>query len=367
MRTLSRRLCFFALMGLSQTGCENGSTTTPATSKDTSGSTTEMAVGTVGGAVVSTSGNSLAWDNSPKKIFSSELMNALAPVSDAVAGFGGCPTSSNRFSGTCQVLNHSMVLGFPARGCVYGEDGPIWIGGTVLTTGLQDSSPACGTYPILNGTTIQSLTRTYLGNLSNNPTARTTASGSTTVIIDTSSPSTSSFVNASDEVNRTPGTIGWQYSVNAGGGYQRNFVSPSSQNLLISSRVVEFSGSTFQGTVLYDHTLSTTDPSGSATPMNLIIVGAGSNQTQLLNGTLYLQHNLMKMTAKAVFNNTLHVKNCCFPVSGSVATSFTGGANDGLTETMTFSQDTCTLATLGQVQLTDINGNTFQKTLKHCL
>ena len=128
-------------------------------------------------------------------------------------------------------------------------------------------------------------------------------------------------------------------------------------SLSIGIRLVEYAGATASGTAVFDHTLSTYDSSGTNHALT-VTIASGRTTTHTVSGNLYLQHNLMKMTATAAFSSVVHTVGggCCFPTSGSVTTTFSGGVNDGLSETMTFSSATCTAATLGEVAFTNING-----------
>lgn len=352
-----------AALAAAASGCGQSSSS----GMDGSGTTTAVAVETVGGAVSSTSGDTISalTPKHPDTLLA-RLLGIASPISTALASaFGQCPTAEAPHSGTCSVTGNSMTLAFPAGGCTYsGGTGPIWSGGTVLTT--ESGIPSCGTYPILDGTTFTSITRTYTGNLLSSPTARTNEAGTNTVAIDTSAPSGTVFSSATSK-SPVSGTIGWQYSIPSGGGYERSYVSGSTHNLTISVRLVDYDGSSTSGKVRYDHTLSTTDSSDSSTPLDITISGSGSSETQTVNGTLHVQHNLMKMTGSAEFNDVVHEKGCCYPISGTVTTTFSGGPNDGKHESMTFSDATCELGTLGQVEFTDINGNVSTKTLTQCM
>jgi hypothetical protein len=52
---------------------------------------------------------------------------------------------------------------------------------------------------------------------------------------------------------------------------------------------------------------------------------------------------------------------CCFPTTGSVSTTFSGGALAGKTEPLVFS-NVC-----GEATLTTVSGRTVPITLLHCL
>lgn len=135
---------------------------------------------------------------------------------------------------------------------------------------------------------------------------------------------------------------------------------------------MEYVGNTAIGKAAFDHTLSTYDSSGTNNPLTVAITSSGgTNNIHTVSGKLFMQHNLASMTATATFSGVLHTiggsSACCFPTSGTIVTSFTGGLNVGLQETMTFTSATCASSTPGLVQFIDVNGNSSTKTLTHCL
>lgn len=354
-----------SMLVIAVSGCGSSATNPNA---DVSGTTTQLAAQTVGGAVSSTNSDTIALNDSERNTMYAKILREITPISDAFASFGVCPTIKDGATqgGTCTLSGDSITLGFQSGGCTYsGGTGPIWVGGTEVTVASPPAGFQCnGTFPQLSLSN-QSVTRTYLGNLDASPTSVTGALGQHTVVVDTSAPAATTFESATT-ASPTSGTIGFDYSIPAGGGYDRSYVSASNHNLNIAVRLVGYSGSAPGGAVQFDHTLSTTDSSGSTTPLNVQLNGSGSNLTQEVNGTLYLQHNLMKMTATAQFDKVVHGVTCCYPVSGTITTSFSGGVNNGLSESMTFSAATCELGTMGQATFTDVNGNVSTKTLDRC-
>lgn len=109
-------------------------------------------------------------------------------------------------------------------------------------------------------------------------------------------------------------------------------------------------------TTLWDHTVTTE----ASAP--LIISGLGASKV-VSSGTLVVQHNLAKFTSRTKVTSPLNytLANCCFPTSGEVTTTFTGGKNDSQSETLTFSSE------CGEATLTQLNGTKTELTLQHCL
>jgi hypothetical protein len=110
------------------------------------------------------------------------------------------------------------------------------------------------------------------------------------------------------------------------------------------------------GAVNWNHTVST-DPSNP-----LVFVGTGSSKV-LNSGTIILQHNLAKYTSTSVVSSPLVFSNanCCFPTSGSLTATFSGGPYDGKTETIEYSSD------CGEATLVNSAGVTSSITLSDCL
>jgi hypothetical protein len=100
---------------------------------------------------------------------------------------------------------------------------------------------------------------------------------------------------------------------------------------------------------LWDHTVST-----GAGGLTL----SGASGSRVVNGAVTVQHNLIKYTATATFNNVgWGEAGCCFPTTGSVTTTFSGGKS----ESLSFS------SICGEATLTTVNGKTVPITLQHCL
>lgn len=129
-----------------------------------------------------------------------------------------------------------------------------------------------------------------------------------------------------------------------------------------ASRSLVINGSHLTGTVtlaggtankFWDHTVSTTST-------GLVIIGTGTSRS--VSGTVIVQHNLAKFVSTTTFTSVVYGDStCCFPTSGSISTVFTGGPNDGKTESLAFS------ASCGEATLTDSTGAQNSYTLTHCI
>lgn len=100
------------------------------------------------------------------------------------------------------------------------------------------------------------------------------------------------------------------------------------------------------GTIIYDHSYNTSTA--------FAITGSGASK-EISAGTIVLQHNLAQFVAtSAVATPLTFMSGCCFPVGGTMTTTFSSGKTG--TETLTFGP-TCGTAS--------VNGNTIA--LTHCM
>ena len=304
-------------------------------------SVSEVASSVVAGAVNSTSSNgTVALNEAPlKPSFLKQLENAFTLVPIANAGIA-CPTVLTTGSG-CSASGNVITLTYPS-GCSIGGAAAKWSGGVTIT-GDNGATLACGTFPTINGSSITSVTRTYNGTIGNSPTTRTNGLQTVTVALDTTT------------------AYGWDYSVS--GGYIRSYVAADSDSLAINGiRLVANLGATAGGTAIWDHSVSTATAtqSAAANALSVAISGTGVNETRTVNGTVTVQHNLAHYIGSAVFTNVVHSHGCCYPTGGSITTTFTGGKDDGLSETLNFS------STCGSATLTNVSGTESSITLSHC-
>jgi hypothetical protein len=97
-------------------------------------------------------------------------------------------------------------------------------------------------------------------------------------------------------------------------------------------------------------------------PTPLVVNGVGANRA-LASGTLRMQNNSNQYLATTVFNGPLSfTAGCCFPVSGSATTTFSGGPYDNQVETIKYGP-TCGNATV----IPPNNGPALPYILTHCI
>jgi hypothetical protein len=123
-----------------------------------------------------------------------------------------------------------------------------------------------------------------------------------------------------------------------------------------SGRSITINGTNWVGTSelgTFNHTISTTSP--------ITITGSGSSRS-VTGGTVTTQHNLAQYTATSTIASPLgFTAGCCHPTSGSLSTSFSGGAFNGKSESLTFN------STCGSGTLTNSNGSTSTVFLRFCI
>jgi hypothetical protein len=105
------------------------------------------------------------------------------------------------------------------------------------------------------------------------------------------------------------------------------------------------------GASIFDFTVSSN---------GIVTSGVGASRT-ISSGIITTQSNLTQEIAQTTINGPLQTTTgCCFPTEGSVTTSYTNGANNGKTETLSFGP------ACGRGLLTSVNGQTSSVTLAEC-
>ena len=106
-----------------------------------------------------------------------------------------------------------------------------------------------------------------------------------------------------------------------------------------------------RGTKWFDHSLKT--------DAALTVTGTRSGGTRTVNGTLTVFHNLARYTATNVMTNVKWgTSTCCYPTSGTIATSFSGTVTGTATTTFT--------TNCGIASFVDTTGTTSTVTLRSC-
>ena len=305
---------FFGALGilvgvtaLTAAGCGSG------TASDGSGS--EIASSAMSGAASSSEGTvaSLQGGKEQKALFASMLDRILSPA--YAAGCGSVLTAA-----TCSVA----TITIPDGGCTTGFGSGVWTGNQIIT--YTTGSCAANAAAVGNSAANAVFTRTT-------DTTGITRTGNNGPKVTLTTLDSSGY--------STPLSGGAQITCGTSG--------------CATSRTIKVLGQHYVGAsgFTWDHTVST-DADISVT---------GSGATRVINsGTIRVQHNLAKFVTVSTISGPLtHTANCCFPISGSVTTAFSGGKLDGKSETVAYS------ATCGAATLTDSKGGSQPLTLTHCM
>jgi hypothetical protein len=330
---MNRLSMIFALtLGFGTAGCT--------AADDASNSDSEVATSVVSGALNNTNGSSVGY-NVPRARSSAfaRLVRTLSPVSEAHAAIWSCSgdTLSPAFAGPGDYA-------FTPMSCT-----------VTWAPGFKVSSTWSGPFNLDYGASCDATHARIDGQAANCALTRTSAIGGETRTIE--GPNHDTY--AIDHDTNGAGS-GWDSTVspapNDGG-----VVLTCGANGCDEGGSLVINGSHLTGTVatrrltakIWDHTLSTS-------PTGLVVTG-GPGQ-RVVNGAVTLQHNILKYTATATFNQVGYGDpGCCFPTSGSVSTEFHGGQNVGKTESLAFG------ATCGDATFTNAAGVSTPIVLEHCL
>jgi hypothetical protein len=125
-------------------------------------------------------------------------------------------------------------------------------------------------------------------------------------------------------------------------------------------KTLVINGSHVTGTVELADGSDTTRWDHTITSSGLTVTG--SETGRVVTGSVTVQHNIAKYVATVTFNSAGYGDPlCCFPTSGSVTATFSGGSDSGKSETLAFS------AACAEATLTTASGTTESVTLQHCL
>jgi hypothetical protein len=305
---------------------------------------TEVATSVVSGSLNNTAGSMVGWNFMPKErpTMFARLVDAVNPVRDAWAATWTC--NGGALSPTFNGATGNPYTYTPVSCNV------TWANGA--TASARWSS----TFDLSYGSSCD-MTHEFIENqVGNCSVTRTTSAGGNTRSITGPDDNSYSIIHNTNGAN-----TGWDATVSP---------APSDNGVVVecatsgcsNGATLVINGSHLTGTValgggqpvaIWDHTLST----GSS---GLTVTGSGTNR--VVSGTVTVQHNILRYTATATFNNVSYNNaGCCFPTSGTVTASYNTGALAGKTETMSFS------SSCGEATLTTTNGQIMAYTLAHCM
>ena len=294
----------------------------------------EVAVSVVSGGLNNTSGSNLAFNSlKPRKpSLVHRVLDALDPIPSASAATWACSGGS---------LSPSFA-GPAANPYAYT---PL----SCMVTWANDKTASAdwsGSFILNYGATCDT-THVFLGNqVAGCAIARTTVQGGNTRTI--TGPDGNSYAITHD--------------TNGEGSAWDPTDAPvaNDDGVIVTDTSIVVSGSHLTGTVeingekgtIWNHTVMT-DAGG------VTVTGTGTDRA--VNGTVYVHHNILKLTTATVFNDVKYGNaDCCFPTGGSVTTTVVQGTGGNQSESLTFT------AACGESVLTDSHG-TSALTLEHCL
>lgn len=314
-------------------GCKKSSdSTTSGADEDSSAS--GAAASSVGGALSASSSAgavSLIERNDVRSPLQALLMPRFAMAATA------CPTLVTPGSSCNNVTSAIAELTYSS--CSFGSASATW-SGILKVTLANGNAVTCGTFPSPTSTSIQ---RQFVDS-SHNPSTATRTNGAGIVV--TIDHNTANLKNYQGDV----------ISANIGTGYgsQVHFTAGGARDQIVINQRIYSTGR-------FDHSVSGT--------LNVTETGSGTAKTwTIASGTVTTYYNLKKAKGTASFSNVVYDTTSCFPLSGSITTTFAstsasdaiGTALNGKTETLTFSSG-------GTATLVDTSGNTSTVQLTHCL
>ncbi len=320
----------FAALCLALFGCpaknQNGGSVSVGPAADTAAALTqtsasEVALGTVSGAVADAEGVSTELASNQSRSKSRAFASAFELfTSKAHAAAMACPVLSNTTLAQCAAGKLTLSL----AACQYERHNgtlakPVWMGSKIL-----DFGPTCPA----RMAEVTSIVRTV-----GSHTTRTAADG-VVLNIDTTTPS-------GYDTQITPQVSGGTATIK----------SASGRALDIKGIHYVAQKSATDPTKLWDHSVSTAAP---------IAVTFEQDGSRLVSGVVVVEHNLAKFTARAELADVAYdfAKCGCLPISGSITTTLTGSRTG--TETLD-------ITSCGQAQYTNAQGAKAPLTLTHCL
>jgi hypothetical protein len=326
------------------TGCGGTSTGNPESStavEDTSAS--GAVAGAVGGALSnSESSGTLAFiQRTPETRFSRAwkyMGDAFLP--DALAA-NSCPTFRTAQGDGCSASGLAMWLTYGS--CEFSGSKATWLGTQSLTVSSGSTDPSCGTFP--SPAASGDLILQYVsGSGSTTPSsAYVTSAYGTVGTVDDHTSNLGNFDSA------TIATIS-----NSGYGSQVDFNSSGLRSsLTVAHRI--------SSPLLFDESVT-----GTVT----ISESAGATQRTISGGSITVYHNLLQVIGTSSFTNVIHKDGCCFPVSGSIQTTFsastTGHDPTSLGEYAVGRTETLTFTGCGTGTLQSYDGTTQSVVLTRC-
>lgn len=326
------------LIGLSN--CGNQDNATSSLSEDTS--TSGTAASAVGGALSGSSSSGTLALRSQKTDWLANLQRTLNFIPEVNASGTPCATFKTTSGSGCTAISDTLFLTY--SDCSFPNSGASWTGVQALTA---PSAVTCGTFPIASNES-GTLYRQFV-----------TASGSSTAgsaTVVTPNGTTVTIDNATSNLENFDGDA-IANTVSSAYGTAVTFLSGARTAIDIAEHI---SAEAASGTPLYNH---------SVTGMLSVTETAGSS-TRTVSGDIKVYHNILRVVGTSAFNSVEHENGCCYPISGTITTTFAAGSS--VTPTIAGSayvgkSESLTFTGCGTATFVDINGKNDNVTLNHCI
>jgi hypothetical protein len=329
-------------------GCGSSTDGTSTTSSETTSASSVIA-GAIGGSMSATgSGGTQAMTTADVESF--------AHIRSAAST---CPTYQTTAEASCEAVNGTMWLTYSS--CSFGASSNIWNGIAALSlTPVPTPTPtgvACGIFPRpLPNRTLSRQYVTAAGSATPGMATLITPAGTTTTV-DDATPNLGNFDSATIAAN-----------ISSGYGSQVSFSAAPAVRTGIAF-TDHISAVDANNNALFDHSVYT-GANGSITPLTITETSGAATRT--IAGKVTLYHNLLQIVGTSTVSVT-HSDTCCFPISGTISTTFSAGTTVttqkgagatyiGKTETLTFGG----AGTCGTATFTDVTGATSSVTLARC-
>lgn len=335
------------LLGLLLSGCGGGTTAGNPAVEDSSVS--GAAASAAGGALSGSSANgtqaqmmgkATSWRSG--SVFAT-FGSAFDPWPEALAATT-CPTYKSGTTAGCSASGDTLWLEY--NDCHFGLSGSSTWNGTLALIVSPGTNVSCGQFPKPSSFP-GSLYRQYVSTAgSNTPGSVTiTSAYGTTVTIDNSS---------------TNGTLS---------NFAQASISPIVNNGYGAE--IHFNSSQMRDQITLDHN------ENDGKKLDLTITGqldiaetaGGTTGSKTVSGSITIYHNYLRVIATSTFQNVIHDNSCCFPISGTINTTFSDDPSDPPTSEGSKAigkTETLTLTGCGTGTLQSYEGTTTQVVLTRC-
>jgi hypothetical protein len=338
MRKLMQRKLFLALIVSSTTltNCGQASSTNSASAISDS-STSGAAAGAVGGALTNSGANGTQARMSymlPTTLVAS-VRQALSPLPQASAANQFCPTFKDTGS-SCSTSGSSMWLNY--SDCTFTGRAE-WNGVQQITMSSANTA-ACGAFP--NPGASSTLYRQFVQSVGGS------VAGQVTITAD-------GVEGTVDDATANLGNFNLDpiAATNPNGAY---------------GAAVSFNASDARSSLNIAHHLTIAGVLDHSVTGTLAITEVPGADSRLINGSVKVYHNLLRVIGTSTFAQVTHKDICCLPVGGVITTQFTAGtvAPTVAGEKYVGKSEVLTFTGCGTATLQAVDGTVSNVTLNRC-